>query len=438
MNRNHAADGPMVNRVLTSPLLCYAETVMAGAPLFKMLRMTGQFSRSPACAPDARSPFVRLRELIGDAPPGKPAISVAVGEPQHPMPAFVGPVIAAHLDGFGRYPMNKGLDAFAEAVAKWLDRRYALARPVDPTTEVLVLNGTREGLFLAALAATSWVAPRTGTPAVLIPNPFYAAYAAGAVAAGCEPVYLPATAATGFLPNLDALGEDLLARTVAVYLASPANPQGAVADRAYLAKLVALARRFGFLIFADECYCEIYSDRPPPGMLEAATPDFANVVVFHSLSKRSSLPGLRVGFAAGDRRFLAAYLELRNVAAPQVPLPAQHVAIAAYGDETHVNENRRLYRQKFDLADQIVGDRYRYVRPAGGFFLWLDVSAQGGSEAATLALWREGGVRVVPGRYLAREQADGSNPGADYIRVAMVQKEDITAEALHRLVAVLG
>jgi aspartate/methionine/tyrosine aminotransferase len=411
---------------------------MAGAPLFKMLRMTGQFSRSPARAPDARSPFVRLRELIGDAPAGKPAISMAVGEPQHPMPAFVGPVIAAHLDGFGRYPMNKGLDAFAEAVAKWLDRRYALARPVDPATEVLVLNGTREGLFLAALAARSWVAPRTGTPAVLIPNPFYAAYAAGAVAAGCEPVYLPATAATGFLPDLDALGEDLLARTVAVYLASPANPQGAVADRAYLAKLVALARRFGFLIFADECYCEIYSDRPPPGMLEAATPDFANVVVFHSLSKRSSLPGLRVGFAAGDRRFLAAYLELRNVAAPQVPLPAQHVAIAAYGDETHVNENRRLYRQKFDLAHQIVGDRYRYVRPAGGFFLWLDVSAQGGSEAATLALWREGGVRVVPGRYLAREQADGSNPGADYIRVAMVQKEDITAEALHRLVAVLG
>jgi len=409
-----------------------------GAPLFKMLRMIGQFSPSPARAPDARSPFVRLRELIGDAPPGQPAISMAVGEPQHPMPAFVGPVIAAHLDGFGRYPMNKGLDAFAEAVAKWLNRRYALARPVDPATEVLVLNGTREGLFLAALAARSWVAPRTGTPAVLIPNPFYAAYAAGAVAAGCEPVYLPATAATGFLPDLDALGEDLLARTVAVYLASPANPQGAVADRAYLAKLVALARRFGFLIFADECYCEIYSDRPPPGMLEAATPDFANVVVFHSLSKRSSLPGLRVGFAAGDRRFLAAYLELRNVAAPQVPLPAQHVAIAAYGDETHVNENRRLYRQKFDLAHQIVGDRYRYVRPAGGFFLWLDVSAQGGSEAATLALWREGGVRVVPGRYLAREQADGSNPGADYIRVAMVQKEDITAEALHRLVAVLG
>jgi N-succinyldiaminopimelate aminotransferase len=408
------------------------------APLLMMYRMTRLASVSPVRASDARSPFARLRELIGDTAPGKPPISMAVGEPQHPIPAFVGPVIAAHLDEFGRYPMNKGLNAFAEAVGKWLTWRYRLERPVDPTAEVLVLNGTREGLFLAALAAKRWVSPRAGRPAILIPNPFYAAYAAGALAADCEPVYLPATAKTGFLPDLSALHEDLLARTVACYLASPSNPQGAVADRAYLGKLAALARRFGFLVFCDECYCEIYDDRPPPGMLEAAAPDFANVVVFHSLSKRSSLPGLRVGFAAGDRRFLAAYLELRNVAAPQVPMPAQRVGIAAYADEAHVEENRRLYREKFDLADQIVGDRYRHRRPAGGFFLWLDVAAQGGSEAATVALWREAGVYVVPGRYLAREQTDGSNPGADYIRVAMVQNKEITAEALHRLVAALG
>ncbi len=400
--------------------------------------MTRQASLSPERAPDARSPFVRLRELLGDIPPGKPAISMAVGEPQHPIPAFVAPVMAAHVEEFGRYPMNKGLDAFCEAVARWLNRRYVFERPVDPSSEVLVLNGTREGLFLAAIAAKRWVKLRAGPPAMLIPNPFYAAYAAGAVAADCEPVYLPAIAETGFLPDLDALSEDLLARTVAFYLATPSNPQGAVADRAYLAKLAALSRRFGFLVFCDECYCEIYSDLPPPGMLEVAAPDFANAVVFHSLSKRSSLPGLRVGFAAGDRRFLAAFLELRNVAAPQVAMPAQHVAIAAYNDETHVEDNRQLYREKFDLADQIVGDRYGYRRPPGGFFLWLDVAAQGGSEAATLALWREAGVRVVPGGYLAREQSDGGNPGADYIRVAMVQNKEITAEALHRLVAVLG
>jgi len=403
-----------------------------------MYRMTRQSPSAPVRATGSRSPFVRLRELLDGIPPGQTAISLAVGEPQHPIPPFVGSILAAHIAEFGRYPMNKGIDEFADAVAKWLNRRYTLDRPVDPATEVLVLNGTREGLFLAALAAKNWVSPRAGRPAVLIPNPFYAAYAAGAIAADCEPIYLPTTRETGFLPDLDALSDELLARTVAFYIASPANPQGAVADRTYLARLIALARRFGFMIFADECYCEIYSDHAPPGMLEAAGADFANIVVFHSLSKRSSLPGLRVGFAAGDRKFLASYLELRNVAAPQVPTPMQHVAVAAYGDETHVVENRRLYREKFDLADQIIGDRYGYRRPAGGFFLWLDVTAAGGSEAAALKLWREAGLRVVPGQYLAREQADGSNPGENYIRVAMVQNNEITAEALHRLVAVLG
>jgi N-succinyldiaminopimelate aminotransferase len=393
---------------------------------------------APARADIGRSPFVRLRELLGNAEPGKPAISLAVGEPQHPVPAFVGPVVAAHIDEFGRYPMNKGLDAFCEAAASWLGRRFALPRAIDPASEMLVLNGSREGLFLAAIAAARFVGGRRGRPAMLIPNPFYAAYAAGAVAANCEPVYLPATAATGFLPDLDALPEELLARTVAFFMASPSNPQGAVADLAYLKRLVALARRHGFLIFSDECYSEIYTRHAPAGMLEAAGPDFANVIEFQSLSKRSNLPGLRIGFAAGDRQFLARFLELRNVSAPQVPMPMQRVAIAAYGDEAHVEENRRLYALKFDLADQIIGDRYGYRRPAGGFFLWLDVSAHGGDEVATLRLWREAGLRVVPGRYLARDQADGSNPGRGYIRVAMVQDQDTTAQALHRLVEVLG
>jgi len=391
-----------------------------------------------APAVDSRSPFVRLTELIAGIEPGKPPINLSVGEPQHPVPSFVGPTLAAHVPDFGRYPANKGIEPFRRAVAEWLGRRYNLKRPIDAEHEVLVLSGTREGLFLAAIAARRWVALRVGKPVMLIPNPFYAAYAAGALAADCEPVYLPATRKSRFLPDLDVLDDALLARTVACYIASPSNPQGAVADRAYLDKLAALARRFGFLVFADECYCEIYSEHAPPGMLEASGPDFANVVVFHSLSKRSNLPGLRVGFAAGDRRFLGSYLELRNVAAPQVPTPAQYVAIAAYGDEAHVQENRTLYSAKFHLADQIIGDRYGYKRPDGGFFLWLDVSKQGGSEAVTKRLWAEAGVRVVPGRYLARNQTDGSNPGADYIRVAMVQDKAATAEALHRLVAVLG
>jgi N-succinyldiaminopimelate aminotransferase len=370
---------------------------------------------TPARAIASRSPFVRLRELLGDAQPGKPAISLAVGEPQHPVPGFVGPVLAAHIEEFGRYPMNKGIEPFCRAAADWLGRRFDLPRPVEADTEVLVLNGTREGLFLAAIAARSWVSDRAGRPAILMPNPFYAAYAAGAVAADCEPVYLPATAASGFLPDLDALPDSLLARTVAFYIASPANPQGAVATQAYLGRLAGLARQFGFLVFCDECYSEIYSEQAPAGMLETAGPDFANVIVFQSLSKRSNLPGLRVGFAAGDRKFLARFLDLRNVAA-----------------------NRRLYRRKFDLADQVIGNRYGYRRPAGGFFLWLDVSAQGSDEAATLHLWRQAGLRVVPGRYLAQPQADGSNPGEGFIRVAMVHDHDTTAEALHRLVAALG
>jgi aspartate/methionine/tyrosine aminotransferase len=402
--------------------------------------MTAKREPASATAPavDSRSPFVRLTELIAGIEPGKPPINLSVGEPQHAVPAFVGPTLAAHVAEFGRYPANKGIEPFRRAVAGWLGRRYKLARPIDAESEVLVLSGTREGLFLAAIAARRWVARRAGKPAMLIPNPFYAAYAAGTLAADCEPVYLPATRKSGFLPDLETLDDALLARTVACYIASPSNPQGAVASRVYLEKLAGLARRFGFLVFADECYCEIYSEHAPPGMLEASGPDFANVVVFHSLSKRSNLPGLRVGFAAGDRRFLAPYLELRNVAAPQVPTPSQHVAIAAYGDEAHVRENRTLYSAKFDLADQIIGNRYGYERPAGGFFLWLDVSKQGGSEIVTKRLWAEAGVRVVPGRYLAREQTDGSNPGADYIRVAMVQDKTATAEALHRLVAVLG
>ena len=397
-----------------------------------------QSSATAATAAESRSPFVRLTDLIAGIAPGKPVINLSVGEPQHKVPDFVAPVLAQHIAEFGRYPANKGAEPFRRTVADWLGRHFALPRAVDPDSEVLVLNGTREGLFLAAIAARRWVAPREGQPAVLIPNPFYAAYAAGALAAGCEPVYLPATRASGFLPDLDALDEKLLGRTVAFYLASPSNPQGAVASRSYLERLARLAQRHGFLVFADECYGEIYSDERPAGMLEASGRDFANTIVFHSLSKRSNLPGLRVGFAAGDKNFLAAFLELRNVAAPQVPVPAQHVAVAAYSDEAHVEENRKLYAAKFDLADQILGGRYGYVRPAGGFFLWLDVSAHGGSEAVTKRLWAEAGVRVVPGRYLAREQADGSNPGADFIRVAMVQDKEATAEALHRLVDLLG
>jgi len=387
---------------------------------------------------DTRSPFVRLAELIADTKPGKPMIDLGVGEPKHGVPAFVGPVMAAHIGEFVCYPRNEGTLPFRRAAVEWAACRYRLGRVPDPDREVLVLNGSREGLFLGAIVAKRHVANRAGRPAILIPNPFYAAYSAGAATADCDVIYLPATRETGFLPDLDTLDGALLGRTVAMFLASPSNPQGAVADLPYLQRVTAMARRYGFLLFCDECYSEIYTRSAPLGVLEAAGDRFENVVLFQSLSKRSNLPGLRIGFVMGDRRFIAKFLELRNVAAPQVPVPAQEVAIATYRDEAHVDANRDLYREKFDLADQIIGDRYGYRRPAGGFFLWLDVAALGGSEIVAAKLWREAGVRVLPGRYAAHDQDDGSNPGAAYIRVAMVHDRETTAEALRRIVAVLG
>lgn len=385
-----------------------------------------------------RSPFVRLTELLAPHQPGKPLITLAVGEPQHPVPDFVGPVLAQHIGEFGRYPAAKGIEPFRHAAAAWLSRRFDLPRAVDPESEILVLNGSREGLFFAAHAALRHVGPRRGPPAILMPNPFYPVYGAGARTAGCELVPLPTTLDNGFLPDLDALDDALLARTVAFYIASPANPQGSVASPDYFRRLKQLADRFGFLIFSDECYSEIYTREAPGSMLAQAGPDFAHVVVFQSLSKRSNVPGLRIGFAAGDKRFIGAFHELRNVAAPQVPVPLQHVAVAAYGDEAHVEENRRLYRIKFDLADQILGSRYGYRRPDAGFCVWLDTSARGSDEEVAVKLYTQAGVRVVPGSYLARVQANGFNPGAGYIRLALVADSDKTGEALHRLVEALG
>jgi N-succinyldiaminopimelate aminotransferase len=408
---------------------------MAMTASFRTTRGAG--NPSPAGQDSERSPFARLTELLAPYQPAKPLITLSLGEPQHPLPGFVGPVLARHIADFGRYPMARGIEPFRRAAADWLSSRFELSRAIDPETEILVLNGSREGLFFAAIAAARFVSERKGRPAILLPNPFYPAYGAGARAAGCEAIYLPTTRSNGFLPDLDTLDETTLARTVAVYLASPANPQGAVASREYFTRLIRLADRYGFMVLSDECYSEIYTLKAPGSMLECAGPDFANVVAFQSLSKRSNLPGMRLGFAAGDGKFLSAFHELRNVAAPQVPVPLQHVAIAAYGDEAHVEENRRLYRIKFDLADQIIGNRFGYRRPAGGFCLWLDVSGHGGDEAVTVKLYQDGGVRVVPGSYLARPQGDGSNPGAGYIRVAMVADSETTAEALRRLVHIL-
>lgn len=363
--------------------------------------------------------FPRLRSLLDTHAPGGEVIQMTIGEPRHPFPGWVAKVIAEHAADFGRYPPNDGTPELLTIMADWVGRRYGVT--IAPDRQIMTLNGTREGLFNAAIALCP-EAKRGQRPIVLTPNPFYQVYAVAALSVGAEPVYVPARAETGFLPDYGALSPEILNRTVIAYLCSPANPQGSVASRDYWADLIALAEKYDFRIFADECYSEIYRDAPPPGALEVAKAvgaDPERVVIFHSLSKRSNLPGLRAGFVAGGPKSIAAVKQLRAYAGAPVPLPIQRAAETVWADETHVQENRALYRRKYDIADGVFAGIQGCAAPEAGFFLWLPVED---GEDAALRLWKETGVRVLPGSYLARE-VDGYNPGKGYIRVAMVAEE---------------
>ncbi len=387
------------------------------------MRFPERFSNLPEYA------FPRLRALLAGHAPGGEEIAMSIGEPRHPMPAFVAEVLAANHEGFAKYPPNDGSAGLRQAIAGWISRRYGVTR--DPETEILALNGTREGLFNLCIALCP--ERKNGRrPKVLIPNPFYQVYAVAAAAVGAEPVFIPCRQEDGFLPDFGRLSTDTLDQTAAVYLCSPSNPQGAIASHEYWANLLELAERHDFLVFADECYAEIYRDAPPPGVLGAvarvgADPD--RVIALHSLSKRSNLPGLRSGFAVGGARSIAEMKRLRAYAGAPLPLPLQHVAARAWQDEEHVRQNRALYRRKYDLADRVFSGMADYAPPEAGFFLWLKV---GDGEAMTLKLWRETGVRVLPGAYLGRE-VNGINPGSEYIRVAMVAPENEMQRGLERI-----
>ncbi|WP_111559831.1 aminotransferase class I/II-fold pyridoxal phosphate-dependent enzyme [Paracoccus sediminilitoris] len=379
--------------------------------------------------------FPRLRALLSDIQPGlapgESPMVLTIGEPRHPMPDFVGPVMADSIGQFAKYPPNEGAPELLDAIAGWLGRRHGLDVTPD---RLMVLNGTREGLFNAALA----LCPETKNgqrPAILVPNPFYQVYAVAAAAVNADPVFLPATPETGNLPDYAALDPDLLDCVAIAYLCSPANPQGAMADRDYLERLVALAERHDFLIFSDECYSEIYRDTPPPSALAVAT-DMGladRVVMFNSLSKRSNLPGLRSGFAAGGRAQIAKMRKLRSFAGAPLPLPVQRVSQAAWSDDAHADANRALYQVKYRIADRIFGNIPGYLPIDGGFFLWLPVDD---GEAAARKLWEQAGIQVLPGAYLSRE-VDGNNPGRGFIRVALVADADQTETALTRLRDVL-
>ena len=364
--------------------------------------------------------FPRLRTLLGPHAAGGAVVDMTIGEPKHAMPDFIAGEIAAHIAGFAKYPPNDGTPELLGAIAGWVGRRYGVM--LDPARQIMALNGSREGLYAATLALCP--EEKAGKrPVVLIPNPFYQVYAIGALSAGAEPVFLPATSDTGFLPDLSAVPDDVLERTAIAFLCSPANPQGVVADRAYWQTLIALGEKHDFLIFADECYGEIYRDTPPPGALEVAAemgvhPD--RVLAFQSLSKRSNLPGLRSGFVAGGAAALARIKQLRAYAGAPLPLPVQRVSERVWADEAHVEASRALYQEKFRISDRILADVPGYRGPEGGFFLWLRVPASiGDGETAALRLWRQTGVRVLPGGYLGRA-VNGVNPAQDYIRVALV------------------
>ncbi len=364
--------------------------------------------------------FPRLRKLLDVHEPGGEPVLMTIGEPRHAFPPWIGDVISTHLQGFGRYPENDGTMALRVAQADWLGRRFGIEVAAD--TQILALNGTREGLYNACMALCP--ERKNGKqPVVLTPNPFYQVYAVAALSVGAEPVYLPATSETGDLPDFHAVDPAILDRTAITYICSPANPQGAVASEAYWEALITLAEQHDFKIFADECYSEIYRDTPPVSALRVAQrlgADAERLMIFHSLSKRSNLPGLRSGFCAGGPESIARMKQLRAYSGAPLPMPLQAVAETVWADEAHVDENRALYQQKYTIADEIFADVAGYQGPKAGFFLWLPVDD---AEAATLQLWRETGVRVLPGHYLARE-VDGVTPGQDRIRVAMVAEQE--------------
>jgi len=386
-------------------------------------------------------PFDRLRGLLEGvvAADGKRAIDLSLGEPHHAFPQFVARMVAERELEWGRYPPLRGSVELREAVVRWLGRRYGLAvGTIDPAHHVLALSGSREGLFLIAQVAVPFPLGRSDpAPAVLLPNPYYAAYAGAAAGAGAEPVFVTATAETGHLPDFSSLSTKVLDRAVLCYLCSPANPQGSVADADYLEQLIGLARTHNFLLAVDECYGELYDIAPPPGALEICARitggGFDNVVVFHTLSKRSSVPGLRSAFMCGDPLVVAAFARLRAYSAATMPGPVLAASAALWDDDVHVAEARDHYRAQFDLAERILLNRFGFRRPAGAFFLWLNV---GDGETSARRLWTEAAVKVMPGAYLSHG-IGADNPGQDYIRVALVEGVDVSEDALSRIARTL-
>ncbi|MBE9539108.1 MAG: succinyldiaminopimelate transaminase, partial [Proteobacteria bacterium] len=379
-------------------------------------------------------PFENLRQLFsGIKPnPGKSAIVLSIGEPRHAPPKFVLDELAANLDKLSNYPVTKGIPALRQTIARWLERRFSLEH-IDTETQVLPVNGTREALFAFAQA----IVARGPDVTVLCPNPFYQIYEGAALLAGAQPQFINCTSSNGFLPDFDSVTDDQWQHCQLLYLCSPGNPTGAVIPLNKLQQLIALARVHDFVIASDECYSELYfeEDHPPPGLLQAceqiSVGDYRNCVVFHSLSKRSNLPGLRSGFVAGDAEILRGFLQYRTYHGCAMPLHHQLASIAAWGDEHHVVENREKYRVKFSAVLDILADHLPVQRPEAGFYLWPRTPVSD-TEFACQLYAREH-VTVLPGRFLARTSS-GINPGENRVRIALVAELEHCTEAAARIV----
>jgi N-succinyldiaminopimelate aminotransferase len=380
-------------------------------------------------------PFERLRALLSGAvlPPLAP-VRLSIGEPQHATPDLVRSALVDSLAGLSTYPATAGLDALREAMAVWFSRRFGLPR-LDPATQVLPVSGTREALFAFAQAV---IDPSRRLPVVVSPNPFYQIYEGAALLAGAGPAFLNQTARNAFAPDLASLTAGEWSRTQLVYVCSPGNPTGHVLDLDGWRTLFEYSDRHGFVIASDECYSEIYPDEaaPPIGALEAACAlgrdTFPNLVVFTSLSKRSNAPGLRSGGIAGDAALLKQFLLYRTYHGCAMSLPVQHASIAAWGDESHVRDNRAQYRAKFEAVVPMLEAVLDIRRPDAGFYLWAGVPG-GDDEAFARQLFERMHVTVLPGRYLARH-AHGENPGAGYVRIALVPEIEDCVEAARRIV----
>lgn len=379
-------------------------------------------------------PFEKIRALLnGVSPPDLPAVSLAIGEPKHPTPDFIHQAVVEHMNGLANYPLTKGSVALREAIAGWLTRRFQLPEgAMDAEQHIIPVNGTREALFAFAQA----VIDRTQDAAVLMPNPFYQIYEGATLLAGAEPVFLACTEDNDFIPDFAAVSAEVWKRCQLLYLCSPGNPTGAVMPLETLKRVLELAEKHDFIVASDECYSELYfdEDQPPPGLLQAAAQmgntAWKRCVVFHSLSKRSNAPGMRSGFVAGDAEVLKQFLLFRTYHGCAMPPPFQMASIAAWNDEAHVQENRRLYRQKFAAVMDILAPVLDVKMPQAGFYLWPKTPVD--DETFTREMFAQAHVSVVPGSYLSRE-VNGLNPGANRIRLALVASLDECIEAAGRI-----